>query len=42
MAIEQEFIDKLISGDKRTLSRAISKVEDGDKDSIELLQMIIK
>lgn len=42
MAIEQEFIDKLISGDKRTLSRAISIVEDGDKDSIELLQMIFK
>ena len=42
MAFEQEFIDKLVSGEKRTLSRAISIVEDGEKESIELLQKIFK
>lgn len=42
MSISKENIDKIISGDKRAISRAISVVENEDKDKIELLQSIYK
>jgi LAO/AO transport system kinase len=40
MSISKEYIDRIISGDKRAISRAISLVENEDKGKIELLQAI--
>jgi LAO/AO transport system kinase len=42
LSITKEYIDKIISGDKRAVSRAISVVENEDKDKIELLQALYK
>lgn len=40
MSINKEYIDRIISGDKRAISRAISLVENEAKDKIELLQAL--
>lgn len=42
ISIDDNFIDRLISGDKRTISRAISIVEDYEQGSIDLLKKIFK
>lgn len=42
MVIDDKFISDLTSGDKRTISRAISIVEDYDEGSIDLLKKIFK
>jgi LAO/AO transport system kinase len=40
--IDDEFLENLTSGDKRTISRAISIVEDGSEGYISLLKKIFK
>ena len=40
MSITKEYIDKITSGDKRAVSRAISVVENEGKDKISLLQAL--
>ncbi|MBL7127587.1 MAG: methylmalonyl Co-A mutase-associated GTPase MeaB [Ignavibacteria bacterium] len=42
MAINNDFINKIISCDKRTVSRAISLIEDEDNRSNELLKKLYK
>ncbi|MGE5679929.1 MAG: methylmalonyl Co-A mutase-associated GTPase MeaB [Bacillota bacterium] len=42
MAIDQDFVDKLLERDKRTVSRAITIIEQGDEKSRELLKAISK
>lgn len=42
MNISKEYIDKIISGDKRAISRAISFVENEDRNKTELLKAIYK
>jgi LAO/AO transport system kinase len=42
LSITKDYIDRIISGDKRTVSRAISVVENEDKDKIALLQALYK
>ena len=42
MAINNDFINKIISCDKRTVSRAISLIEDEDSRSNELLKKLYK
>ncbi|MFZ4590353.1 MAG: methylmalonyl Co-A mutase-associated GTPase MeaB [Ignavibacteria bacterium] len=42
MSTTKEYIDRIISGDKRAVSRAISVVENEDKDKIALLQALYK
>ncbi len=42
MNVDKEYIDKLLSGDKRTISRAISVVENEDADKLELLKSVYK
>jgi len=42
MAINNDFINKIISCDKRTVSRAISLIEDEDSGSNELLKKLYK
>ena len=42
ITINDKFISDLTSGDKRTISRAISMVEDYDEGNIDLLKKIFK
>jgi LAO/AO transport system kinase len=42
LSISKEYINKIITGDKRTISRAISLVENEAKDKIELLQALYR
>jgi len=42
LSISEEYINRITSGDKRAVSRAISVVENEDKEKIELLQALYK